>query len=98
MTARRARRCGGSPGLYRRSRNFAVGIFRGKKSAALRRHIAPDIIERVARDRFEDWLASDLKCFEIGNRQLSLVVEHFFEVRHVPVSIDRIPVEPAAKM
>jgi hypothetical protein len=39
-----------------------------------------------------------LESFEIGDGKLRLVVEHFFEMRHVPVAIDRITVEAAAQM
>ena len=78
--------------------NDTVGILRGEKASFIRRHIATDVIERIARDFFEERLARDLERFEIRHRQLRLVVEHFFEMRNVPVTVDRIAVEPAAKM
>ena len=39
-------------------RNFTVGIFGGEESAVLRRHVAPDVIENIARDFFEERLAA----------------------------------------
>ena len=47
---------------------------------------------------FEFRFARDLKSVEIGDRQLRLVVEHFFEMRHVPEGIDRVAMKPAAEM
>ena len=39
-----------------------------------------------------------MKRFEIGDRQLRLIIKHFFEMRHMPESIDRVTVKPAAQM
>src|SRR5712671_2197171 len=83
--------------IDRRYRNLAVRIFGGKESAFLRGHVAADVIERIARDLFEDRLAVDLERIEIGGGELGLIVEHFFEMRDVPVSIDGVAVEPAAQ-
>src|SRR5205085_10308058 len=78
--------------------NNTVGIFGGKKSAALRGHIAADIVERVTSDFFENRRASDLKRLEIGDGELGLVVEHFFEMGHVPVSVHGIAMKSASEM
>ena len=43
---------------------------------------------RVTGDGFEERVARNLKRFQISDGQLRLVVEHFFEMRHVPVTID----------
>src|SRR5438067_11328041 len=80
------------------ARHNAVRVLRGKESATFRGHIAADIIEDVARDFCENRLAADLKCFEISSCELGLVVEHFLEMRHVPVGVDRIPMEAATEM
>ena len=41
-------------------------------------------------------VAQNLYCVEIGDGELRLVVKHFLEVRHVPVTIDRVTMKPAA--
>ena len=46
----------------------AVRVLRGKESAFLRGHIAPDVIESIPRDFFEERFACDLKRFEIRDR------------------------------
>ena len=78
--------------------NRAVGIFGGEKSAFLGCHVAGDVIENVARDGFILPILRDLKCVEIGDGELRLIVKHLFEMGHVPVTIDRVPVKPAAEM
>src|SRR6266403_4477080 len=84
--------------IDRRYRNLAVRILGRKETALLRGHVAPDVIERIARDLFEERFASDLERIEIRGGELGLIVEHFFEMRDVPVGIDGIAVEPAAQM
>src|SRR5947209_3059046 len=84
--------------IVRRYRNFAVGILSGKKAAALRGHVAADVIENVARDGFEKRIARNLKRFQIRDRQLRLVVEHFFEMRDVPIGVNGIAMETAAEV
>ena len=76
----------------------AVRVFRGIESALRRRHIAAHIIEHIPRDAFEKRIARDLKSIEIRDRQLRLIVEHFFEMRHVPKGIHRVARKPAAEM
>ena len=88
----RLRRCyGGQVPRYR-----AVGIFGGEKTAFFRRHVASDVIENVARDCFVLLIFCDLESVEIGDGELRLIVKHFLEVRHVPVTIDRVTMKPAA--
>ena len=82
--------------MQRRSRDFTVGIFGGEEPPVSRRHVAPHVVEDTAGDSFEKRLARDLKCFEISHGQLRLVIKHFFEMRHVPVGIDRVTVKSAA--
>ena len=57
-----------------------------------------DVVEYVSRDFFEERLACDLKRFEVSDRQLRLVIKHFFEMRHVPEGIHRVPVKAAAQV
>ena len=57
-----------------------------------------DVIENVARDGFEMPTRGNLKCVEISDRQLRLIIKHLFEMRHVPVTIDRVTMKAAAEM
>ena len=57
---------------------------RPRRSRLLRGHVAMDVIEDIARDCFEEWIARDLKRVEISVSELRLVVKHFLEMRHVP--------------
>ena len=50
----------------------------------------------LARERIEVRVAQNLERVEIGDGELRLVVKHFFEVRHVPVTINRVTMKPAA--
>ena len=76
----------------------AVRVLGGEKAALGCGHVAPDIIENIASDLFEKRFARDLKRLEIGDRQLRLVIKHFFKMRHVPEGIDGVPVKAAAEM
>ena len=76
--------------------NWAVSIFGREKAAFLRCHVASDVIKDVARDCLVLPVSCDLECVEIGNGELRLIVKHFLEVRHVPVTIDRVTMKTAA--
>src|SRR6266550_195385 len=78
--------------------NWAIGIFCGEKSAFLGGHIAGNVVEDIARDRLILSVLCDLKSVEIGGGELCLIVEHFFEMRHVPVTINRVTMKTAADM
>src|SRR5215467_4082038 len=41
-------------------------------------------------------ISCDLECVEIGDSELRLIVKHFLEVRHVPVTIYRVTMKAAA--
>ena len=43
-------------------------------------------------------IARDLKRIEIGDGELRLIVEHFLEMRHVPITIDRVAMKTATEM
>src|SRR5438874_9440505 len=75
-----------------------VGVFSRKKSTVLRGHIASDVIENVARDIGKFSILRDLKRIEVRARELPLIVKHLFEMRDVPIAIDRIAMESAAQM
>src|SRR5437016_9692424 len=75
-----------------------VRVFRGKKSTVLGGHVVRDVIQNVARDVGELSILRDLKCVEIRGRKLRLIVKHFFEMRYMPVTIDRVTMKSAAEM
>src|SRR5450432_3897846 len=75
----------------------AVGILRGEESAFLRGHVTPDVIENIASDCFEERFARDLKRLQVSDRQLRLVIKHFFEMRDVPERVDLVTVKRAAE-
>src|SRR5438128_805011 len=76
----------------------AIGIFSRKKSAFLACQVASDVIENVPCDGFIPSIVRDLKGVEISGGELRLIVEHFLEVRHVLVTIDRVAMKTAAEM
>src|SRR5436190_1411660 len=76
--------------------NWAVRIFCGIEPALRRSHVPPHIIKNVPRGRREFDLSCNLKSVEISARQLRLIIKHFLEVWHVPVSIDGISMKSAA--
>ena len=81
-----------------RGYNGAVCVFGREKAAFLGCHVAADVIENIPRDCFVLPVPRDLKCIEISDRKLRLVVQHLFEVRHVPVTIDGVTMKSAADM
>ena len=75
-----------------------VRIFGGKNSAFFRSHIADDVIQNIASHIGVLPILGNLKCIDVCARQLGLIVEHLFEMRDVPIAIDRVAMESAAKM
>ena len=78
--------------------DHAVGILGGVETALGVGHIAKDIVQHVACDAGVNLFLRNLVRLEVGDRQLALVVQHFFKVRHVPAGIHRVTVKPAADM
>ncbi len=62
----------------------AVGILGGIERAFRSRHVAQHVIENPPRRARQCLVARDLEGIQIGSRQLRLVVEHLFEMRHEP--------------
>ena len=77
---------------------FAVGVFSGIESAFRMRHIAQHVADDVARDVGKPRVATGQIGVEIEVHQLRVVIEHFFEMRHEPLSIDRVTMEAAADL
>ena len=75
-----------------------VGIFRGVKAAGRIGHVPAHVIENIARRDLVSGIVSDLKGLEIRAGELGLIVEHFFEVRHMPEFIHRVAVKSAAEV
>src|SRR5882672_2433474 len=77
---------------------FAVRIFGGIKAALGMGHVAQDVIEDVARALRMARLPSYQPSIEIQLRELGVVVEHLFEMRHKPFSIYGVAGEAAAEL
>ena len=75
-----------------------VGVL-GREEAALgvaevAQHVGDDLLGDAPVTR----LAGDLPSVHVGAQQQRLVVEHLLEVRHQPVSVDRVAVEAASHL
>jgi len=84
--------------IDRRYRLHAVCVFGRVEAALLAGHVAPDVIEDVARGLLEDWLARDLERLQIADGELRLIVEHFLEMRNVPELVHGVTVKAATEM
>ena len=62
------------------------------------RQIALHIVKNPPRHPREHLAAGRLFRLEIIQGDLGLIVEHFLEMRHEPLLVDRVPVEAAAQM
>ena len=93
-----ARDLGGRPDEVPAFLAFAVGVGGGVEAALGIPHVAQQVVERLLGDAPEPRLAGHLEGLEIEPGQLSVVVEHFLEMRHEPVGIDRVAVEAAADL
>ena len=76
----------------------AVGVLRRVEPAPGRLQIALDVVEDVERRVDEEEIAAQQMGLEQGGDELSLVVEHLLEVRHPPVGVHRVPMQPAAEV
>ena len=61
-------------------------------------HVAEHVVQRAACDVREERIVRDLESFQVRNRQLRLVVEHFFEMRDEPALVHRITMKAAAEL
>ena len=76
--------------------DLGVGVLGREERAVRRRQIAHDVVERVLGDRRVERIAAHLRGLEVREDELRLVVEHLLEVRHAPLGVDRVAMEPAA--
>ena len=81
-----------------RFRHRAVCIFGRIKTALRRSQLALDVGENIARQPGKHFPSASLLRLKVIERDLRLVVEHFFEMRDKPLLIDRIPVKSTAHM
>ena len=80
----------------RRAGHGAVRVFRRVESAVRSRELLRHVVENIPRQPSVTFVAARLLHLQRVDRDLCLVVEHFFEVRHKPRRIDRVTVKPAA--
>ena len=77
---------------------LAVGVGSGVEPAGRPGHFPQDVIQRFFGDAAVQRPPAGQPGVEVQPGQQSVVVEHLFEVRHQPVGVHRIAVEPAAKL
>jgi hypothetical protein len=77
---------------------LAVGVGGRVVGAVRLLHFADDVVEGFTRYARVLGLARGLICFEVHARELSIVVQHFFEVRHQPAVVGRIASEAASEV
>ena len=77
---------------------FAVGILAAIEAAQRIGHVAEQIVERLPHDLGIARLAGGLPGLEIADRQRSIVVQHFLEVRHEPPPVDAVAVKTTTQM
>ena len=82
----------------RRFRRHAVGVLGRVEPAFRAGQLAADILQRVVGHLREEAITGRLRGLEIRQHELRLVVEHLLEVRHPPVAVHRVAMEPAADM
>jgi hypothetical protein len=78
--------------------DLAVGVLGGVKTAFRVGQITEDVVEDVAGQPAVAFVAGRPAGFEEVHRDLGLIIQHFFEMRHEPASIDRVAVEASADM
>ena len=78
--------------------SLRVGVFGGIDSAARRREVSQHVAQRLVDDLAVTLLPGDLPGVEVEAGEGGLVIEHFFEMRHLPCAIDRVAAEAAAEM
>ena len=78
--------------------DYAIGVFGGEEGAVPVGHIAQDVIEDATRGGGVGGVAGNLKRFQVGGGELTLVVEHLLEVRHEPALVHGIAVKAAAQL
>ena len=83
------------PGIFGR---WAIRIFGRRESSLPIRHVPEDVIKRTARGRHATIITRYLENIEARLDQLCLVIEHLLKMRHSPLGIDGIAVEPAADL
>ena len=75
-----------------------VGILGGVEATLRRGHLAGHVAEDITDGLLMALFARNLPCLQIGDRKLSLIIEHLLEVGDMPLPIHRVAVEAAAQM
>ena len=81
--------------VWMRGIDHAVGILGGIKAALRMSHVALYVTKDIAGYLCQRFIARNLKPFQIGNRKLSLIVEHLFKVRNEPLRVHGVAMESA---
>ncbi|MBV6467208.1 MAG: hypothetical protein PGMFKBFP_02551 [Anaerolineales bacterium] len=73
-----------------------VGVEAAEESAVGMGHLPQEEVERLFADAAVVFLSRHQKAVQVGERELGVVVEHFFEVRHAPEIVHAVAREAAA--
>ena len=77
---------------------FGVRVSRRVEAAVRRHHVVQHPVRGLVRDGLEQGLAGREEGLRVQGQQGTIVVQHFFEVRDLPVAIDRIAAETSAQV
>ena len=77
---------------------LGVRVLRRVEAARRIRHLAQDVVERLLADPPILGVAEGKPAVQVERGELAVVVEHFLEVGHQPLGVDRVAVEAAAEL
>ena len=78
--------------------SFAVGVEAAVEAAVFVPHFSKHPIERFLGDAPIELVARHLPRMQVDPRELRIVVQHLFEVRNQPASVDRVAGKAAANL
>src|SRR3569833_4782648 len=75
---------------------FRVGVERGVLAAVRRLRLAYGPAWGLVDDAQQQWIVRDLQGPAVQREQCTIVVQHFFEMRNIPLRIDAVAEKAAA--
>ena len=89
---------GGAPGEGQALDPVGVGVLARGERAVLGRQLAQHVVEGGPGDVAVARVSGEAPGVDVDPGQLGVVVEHLLEVRHEPLGVGRVAVEPAAEL
>ena len=89
---------GGAPGEGQAFDPVGVGVLARGERAVLGRQLAQHVVEGGPGDVAVARVAGEAPGVDVDPGELGVVVEHLLEVRHEPLGVGRVAVEPAAEL